>query len=50
MPSRLKYYGKYVFEKTEIEVTKLYIPHPDDDRTIVFKNYENKPQNTFRVK
>ena len=41
---------KYVFEKTEIEVTKQYIPHPDDDRTIVFKNYENKPQNTFRVK
>ena len=40
---------KFVFKKTEIMVEKYPLSNPDDE-TIVFKNYENEPQNIFRVK
>lgn len=41
---------KCVFKKTEIEVYNYPLSNPDDDENIVFKNFENKPQNIFRIK
>ena len=41
--------GLKLFKKTEIEVYNYPLSNPDDE-TIVFKNYENEPQNNFRIK